>query len=84
MAVPKDTSPDAWARHLEALRALSPQERLELAVAMSDDVREIARDGVRHRHPAWSTVEVEAALEEAMLGPTLAGIVRARRPASRT
>jgi hypothetical protein len=46
---PKDTSPDAWEKLVVALRALSPQERLHIAITSSDEVRQLALDGARHR-----------------------------------
>lgn len=76
MAAPKDTSPDAWARQIEAIRALAPQDRLRLLATMSDEVREIARDGIRHRHPDWTAAEVETALAELLLGTALARAAR--------
>jgi hypothetical protein len=79
MAAPKDTSPDAWARQIQSIRALSPQERVRLLATMSDEVREIARDGIRHRHPDWTAKEVESRLAELLLGTALA---RAARTAS--
>lgn len=78
MAAPKDTSPDAWARQIESIRALSPQDRLRLMATMSDEVREIARDGIRHRHPEWTAAEVETALAELLLGTALARAARTR------
>jgi hypothetical protein len=81
MAAPKDTSADAWARHIESIRALSPQERVRLLTTMSDEVREIARDGIRHRHPDWTAAEVESGLAELLLGPAIARAAR-RSPAA--
>lgn len=79
MALPKDTSPDAWARQIAGIRAMSPQERLQLATSMSDDVRALARDGIRARHPEWNVDEVATALEDLVLGSSLARTVRASR-----
>jgi hypothetical protein len=76
MAAPKDTSPDAWARQIESIRALTPQDRLRLLATMSDEVREIARDGIRHRHPDWTATEIETALAELLLGTALASAAR--------
>jgi hypothetical protein len=76
MAAPKDTSPDAWARQIESIRALTPQERVHLMATMSDEVREIARDGIRHRHPHWTAKEVESGLAEILLGTALARAAR--------
>jgi hypothetical protein len=72
MAAPKDTSPEAWARHIESIRALTPQDRLRLMATMTDEMREIARDGIRHRHPEWTATDIETALAELLLGSNLA------------
>lgn len=50
MVLPHDTSADARARQLSMFRAMTSQERLRLAAAMSDEVRALARDGLRSRH----------------------------------
>jgi hypothetical protein len=82
MVVPKDTSPDAWARHLSGVRAMTPQDRLRLAAAMSDEIRALARDGIRSRHPDWTAAQVEAGLEDLLLGAPIARAVRAARSAA--
>jgi hypothetical protein len=79
MAVPKDTSADAWARQIAGIRAMTPQERLHLAASMSDDLRALARDGIRSRHPALSPTEIEAALEDLLLGASVARMARTGR-----
>jgi hypothetical protein len=79
MNVPKDTSADAWARQIAGIRAMTPQERLQLAASMSDDLRALTRDGIRSRHAAWSPTEIEAALEDVLLGVSLARTVRTGR-----
>lgn len=61
---------------------MRPQDRLRQAVTMSDEVREIARAGVRARHPDWGQARVRAELEDLFLGPELAGTVRRERPAA--
>lgn len=81
MVVPRDTSPDAWARQISGVRAMTPQDRLRLAADMSDEIRELARDGIRSRHPDWTADEVESGLEDILLGVRVAGIVRAGRDA---
>ena len=81
MAAPKDTSPDAWARQIESIRALSPQERVRLLATMSDEIREIARDGIRYRHPDWTATEVESGLAELLLGTDLARAARSESAA---
>lgn len=77
---PLDTSRDAAARQVDALRAMSPEERLRIAAAMSDDVRSLAEAGIRSRLPGLSDDEVRAALEALLLGRDLADSVRSDRP----
>lgn len=79
---PLDTSPDAAARQVDALRGMSPEERLWIAAAMSDDVRSLAEAGIRSRHPELSDGEVRSALAALLLGRELAGAVRSDRPAT--
>ncbi|MEO5965352.1 MAG: hypothetical protein ABIR11_07805 [Candidatus Limnocylindrales bacterium] len=78
MVLPPDTSRDAWARLVAGLRAMTPQDRLALAVTMSDEIRQLARDGLRSRHPTWSHAQLETAFEDLLLGDSIA---RGRRAA---
>jgi hypothetical protein len=64
MSRPIDTSPDADARQLGAFRAMTPEDRLRLADAMSAEIRSLARSGIRTRHPEYSPDQVDAALAE--------------------
>lgn len=68
MPVPRDTAPDVWARQLEAYRAMGPEGRFQRAVALSEDVKALARDGIRHRHPDWAETMVEVELIERLFG----------------
>jgi len=79
MAIPGDTSPDAWARYMHGIRVTPPAERLRRALEMSDDLREIARAGIRSRHPGWTPEQVQEDLEELMLGKELARMARQAR-----
>ena len=79
MAAPRDTSPEAWALLVERFRALRPDERVRLAIEMSDDVLAIARAGIRHRHPDWPSTRVEAALRATLNRPDGAEAIRAGR-----
>ena len=38
---------------IELLRAMSPEQRLLLAIEMSEFARELAKDGIRRDHPEW-------------------------------
>ncbi len=46
-----DTSAEAERVVFDKLRAMSPADRLRLALSLSQSVRELALAGVRHRYP---------------------------------
>jgi hypothetical protein len=71
----RDTSEAAFERQLTAFRAMTPGERLEIAAAMSDEIRRLAKAGIRDRHPTYSDAQVAAVLAEILLGPELASKV---------
>ena len=58
---------------------MTPEQRLALAAEMSDEIRAVAESGIRHRHPAFSDDDVQAALAEILLGREEARRGRARR-----
>src|SRR5215208_2747244 len=51
MRRPNDTSREARQRQVDAYRAMTPEQRLQLADQMSVDVRSLARSGIRARQP---------------------------------
>ena len=55
-----DTKPEAEKRQHEIFARLSPEERLRLAMAWSDQVRDIAWAGFRRRHPGLSVERLRA------------------------
>jgi hypothetical protein len=67
-----DTSADIFERQLEAFRRMTPERRVELAAEMSDEIRALAMDGIRSRHPEYKSDQVEPALAELLLGRQLA------------
>jgi hypothetical protein len=68
---PADTALEAARIHLEIIRRLSPERRLELAIGMSDFLREVTEAGVRARHPDYSDQQVQVAVARLMLGDAL-------------
>lgn len=66
-----DTSPDAYARQIAVYRAMTPDERVALAVEMSDEVLAIAADGIRDRHPDYDEAHVTWALHRLRHGDEL-------------
>lgn len=53
-------------------RAMTDAERVRLAASMSDDVRRIALDGIRARHPEYTPAELCRALVTLLYGGRIA------------
>jgi hypothetical protein len=53
-----DTSPEIHAMQIEIRRAMSPEQRLRIAVELSDLQREFRKAGIRRDHPDWSEHQV--------------------------
>ena len=53
-----DTAQKAQNVQTAILKHVTPQARVQMAVSMSEDAREIARCGIRHRHPDWDEARV--------------------------
>jgi hypothetical protein len=66
---PLDTHPRALAIRDQALRRLSPAERLQLALEMTDTVRALARSRLRSEHPEWSEARLHRELLRIALLP---------------
>ena len=68
---PEDTTPEAWRIQQQIWRRMGPERRLATALSMSDDLRRLSADGIRHRHPEYSEVQVRWALDRMLLGDAL-------------
>ncbi len=66
-----DTHPDARAARIRWLRGRSEEERLRMAIQLSEEVRELSRCGIRSRHGNYSPEQVEWALRRLVLGDEL-------------
>jgi hypothetical protein len=55
---PADTSPDAFAYHIERYRELGAEGRSRIAAELSDVLRQTALASIRRRHPEYSEAEV--------------------------
>lgn len=71
-----DTSDDALAVQLECLRRMTPHERLRRACAWSGQIRRMAFDAIRRRHPEYSDDDVRMKFIELTYGQTLADEIR--------
>lgn len=78
-----DTSDEALAVQMACLRQMSPHERLRRACAWSGQVRRMAFDAIRRRHPEYSEDEVRLSFIELTFGKELAEEVRVWQQAQR-
>lgn len=69
--VPADTAPEAARVQWEIFRQMSPSRRLELALRMSDSLRDVVASGVRCRHPGFNEEQVRLAVIRLSLGDQL-------------
>ena len=67
-----DTSPSASRFYHERLRALTPGERVRIAVGLSMSVRALAAAGVRRLHPDASSREIELRVAVRLYGREVA------------
>lgn len=67
-----DTSEGAQAALTAVFRRMSIADKAAMIEQMSNDARELARCGIRSRHPDYSADEVEHALHRLLLGDELA------------
>jgi hypothetical protein len=51
---------------------MTPERRAEISLELSDAIRTIAREGIRRRHPEYSSAEVSKALIVLLYGSVVA------------
>lgn len=57
-----DTQATADAVRLRVLRRLTPAERAQIGLEMSEQAFEVARQGIRNRHPDYDDEDVRLAM----------------------
>lgn len=72
---PHDTSPEAYQLQMRLYRSMTDEQRSGLALQMSDDVRQIAREGIKQRHPDYTDEDVKRALVALLYGADAAAKV---------
>lgn len=70
-SIPKDTSRDAFLKQIEILRGLGTSGRAAMTLELSHNLRQIVKDGVRHRHPGWDKARVQQEVLRIVLGDRL-------------
>ena len=71
---PRDTTLDAWRAQQDALSRIGPAARVQVAIELSDAVREIQIEGVRARHPGWDRRRAVRHIVLSQLGVDLADL----------
>ncbi len=71
-----DTSPEALAVQLECLRRMTPQQRIRQTCSMSRQVKRMAFEAIRRRHPDFAEDEVQLLFIELTYGTALSKSVR--------
>ena len=66
-----DTTPAADRRQHEIFKQMSGERRLLLAMSFSDQIRDIAIEGLRRRHPSVSEENLKAIYFKEMFGVTI-------------
>ena len=69
---PIDTTDEAREVQIAAYRAMTPSQRVEIALQLSDDVRAISRSGIRCRHPELDERDVHHEFLRVLYGSELA------------
>jgi len=68
---PRDTSPEAWKVLIDLIRQMTPEERLQRCLELSDAVRLAAEAGLRETYPHASEREIFLRAARQKLGPEL-------------
>jgi hypothetical protein len=66
-----DTTPGAMRVQAHIFANIPPNKRLELALAMSDSLRQVVAAVVRSRHPEYSSEQIKLAVIRLTLGDEL-------------
>jgi len=67
----RDTTPEALAKQFEILRGIRPADKVAMTFESIDNIRRLAKAGIRHRHPDWDEDRVRRAYARMILGRTL-------------
>ena len=75
-----DTAPEARRRQLAVYRSMSPERKVEIALAMSEEARQLSMDGIRARKPHLDDEGVRRELLRLLHGRSLADLILTAKP----
>ncbi|MEO7413619.1 MAG: hypothetical protein ABIZ81_09695 [Opitutaceae bacterium] len=67
IAAESDHERAAHAHQVAIYRAMSPQQRLQLALRMNRNMRQLMAVGFRDRNPTWTEMQVQRAVADRIL-----------------
>ena len=70
-----DTAPESRRVQLEVYRAMSPERRVDVALAMSEDARGVTLEAIRARCGSLDDEGVRRELLRILLGASLADVI---------
>jgi hypothetical protein len=79
MSLP-DTGPEARRRQLAVYRSMSPERKVEIAFAMSEEARQLTIAGIRARKPHLDDDGVRLELLRVLHGSSVVDEILARQP----
>ena len=71
ISLPRDTDLKTARAHISILRGKTPSERVQMAMELSDSVRETCIAGIKKRHPDYSGEEVKLEVLRLSIGEDL-------------
>jgi len=69
--IPSDTTIDALRKQFEILERIGIEGRAEMTFQLSDNLRQIIKDGIRLRHPEYNDSQVRQEVLKITLGDEL-------------
>ena len=74
-----DTTPEAYKKHIEYLRGLTPAQRAEISFRLSDKARQELIDDIKKRHPEFTKQQLIIEIIRRCYGEKLAQEVAAAK-----
>jgi hypothetical protein len=69
--IPRDTTLEAHKKQMDILRKLPPEKRALISFELSDNVKQIAMEGIRMQHPEFTETQVRRELLRRIAGDGL-------------
>jgi len=60
--IPNDTTIDAFRKQFEILERIGIEGRAKMTFQLSDNLRQVVKDGVKHRHPDYDEQKTKLAV----------------------